>query len=287
MKWSGRKEPVQACQTEFQDPCDSPGTRKNLKRIMAVTRPPSWSCCCSQKKGTLKGALKRGVCCVCRCARGSSRRECCRSQSDIADVTRSARRLLVRRPSSSLSMNHVPKRLVSTAARRASVSSSTSTFPPKESFTVSKDALVKEEFNPETWAALQPPPSTALSAFAHRIGLASILTSTDLIQQVCTHSSFLTLYRHHHPTNPVSKSNAQLSLLGNSLMGLFATEYIHAKYPYLPTRVLKAAVTAHVGTASCASVAQEMGASQLLRWHRIVCRLLFYKIILFFILHIA
>ena len=206
--------------------------------------------------------------------------------SDIADVTRSARQLLVRRPSSSLSMNHVPKRFVSTAARRASVSPSTSTFPPKESFAVSKDALVKDDFNPETWAALQPPPSTALSAFAHRIGLASILTSTDLIQQVCTHSSFSTLYR-HHPTNPVPKSNAQLSLLGNSLMGLFATEYIHAKYPYLPTRVLKAAVTAHVGTASCASVAQEMGASQLLRWHRTVCRLLFYKSPLFLILHIV
>ena len=184
-------------------------------------------------------------------------------------------------------MNHVPKRLVSTAARRVSVSSSSSTFPPKESFTVSKDTLVKEEFNPETWAALQPPPSTALSAFAHRIGLASILTSTDLIQQVCTHSSFFTLYHHHHPTNPVLKSNAQLSLLGNSLMGLFATEYIHAKYPYLPTRVFKAAVTAHVGTASCASVAQEMGASQLLRWHRTVCRLLFYKSPLFLILHIV
>ena len=179
------------------------------------------------------------------------------------------------------SMNHVPKRLVSTAARLASVSpASTSVFPPKESFTVSKDALVKEEFNPETWAALQPPPSTALSAFAHRIGLASILTSTDIIQQACTHSSFLTLYRHHHPTNPVPKTNAQLSTLGNSLMGLFATEYIHVKYPYLPTRVLKAVVTAHVGTTSCASAAQEMGASQLLRWHRTVCCPLLYIIIL-------
>ena len=174
-------------------------------------------------------------------------------------------------------MNHVPKRLVSTAARLVSVSpASTSTFPPKESFSVSKDALVKEEFNPETWAALQPPPLTALSAFAHRIGLASILTSTDLIQQACTHSSFLTLYRRHYPTNPVPKANAQLSSLGNSLMGLFAAEYIHAKYPYLPTRVLKAAVTAHVGTTSCASAAQEMGASQLLRWHRTVCLFLFY-----------
>ena len=182
-------------------------------------------------------------------------------------------------------MNHVPKRLVSTAARLASVSpASSSTFPPKESFTVSKDALVKEEFNPDTWAALQPPPSTALSAFAHRIGLSSILTSTDLIQQACTHPSFLTLYRHHHPTNPVPNTNAQLSTLGNSLMGLFATEYIYAKYPYLPTRVLKAAVTAHVGTTSCASVAQEMGASQLLRWYRAVCPFLSCIIFSFFLM---
>ena len=181
-----------------------------------------------------------------------------------------------------LPMNHVPKRLVSTAARIASVSpASTSSFPPKESFAVAKVALVKEEFNPETWAALQPPPPTALSAFAHRIGLASILTSTDLIQQTCTHSSFLTLYRHQHPTNPVPKTNAQFSTLGNSLMGLFATEYIHAKYPYLPTRVLKLVVTAHVGTTSCASVAQEMGAPQLLRWHRTVCLFLLYSNILF------
>lgn len=53
-------------------------------------------------------------------------------------------------------------------------------------------------------------------------------------------------------------------------MGLFASEYLHASYPYLPTRVLKAAVTAHVGPLTCASVAQEMGATSLLRWHRTV-----------------
>lgn len=206
----------------------------------------------------------------------------CLRPADIADITQQlARTVLI------LKMNHVPRRLVSTAARLASVSpASTSTFPPERSFTVSKDALVKEEFNPETWAALQPPPPTALSAFAHRIGLASILTSTDLIQQVCTHSSFLTLYHRHHPSNPAPNTNAQLSTLGNSLMGLFATEYIHAKYPYLPTRVLKAAVTAHVGTSSCASTAQEMGASQLLRWHRTVCRFLSYPW-LSLMLHIA
>lgn len=53
-------------------------------------------------------------------------------------------------------------------------------------------------------------------------------------------------------------------------MGLFATEHIHAAYPFLPTRVLKAAVTACVGPLSCANVAQEIGAAPLLRWHRTV-----------------
>jgi dsRNA-specific ribonuclease len=56
--------------------------------------------------------------------------------------------------------------------------------------------------------------------------------------------------------------------MGNSLMGLFASEYLHASYPHLPLRVLKAAVSAHVGPLTCASVAQEMGATPLLRWHR-------------------
>jgi len=52
-------------------------------------------------------------------------------------------------------------------------------------------------------------------------------------------------------------------------MGIFASEFIFAAYPYLPTRVLKAAVTAHVGALSCASVAQEMGATPLVRWSRV------------------
>jgi large subunit ribosomal protein L44 len=49
---------------------------------------------------------------------------------------------------------------------------------------------------------------------------------------------------------------------------MFASEFLFAAYPYLPTRVLKAAVTAHVGPLTCASVAQEMGATPLVRWHR-------------------
>lgn len=167
-------------------------------------------------------------------------------------------------------MVHVQKRLVSSAARIASVSTANlPKFPPKDSLYVKRE-IPKAPFEPDTWAALQPPPPSALSAFAHRIGLASLLSTTELIQQTCTHSSFTPFHHHHNPHDPKPDTNSQLAAIGNSLMGLFATEHLHASYPYLPTRVMKAAVTAHVGPLTCASVAQEMGATPLLRWHRSV-----------------
>ncbi|KAJ8095268.1 54S ribosomal protein L3 mitochondrial [Marasmius tenuissimus] len=164
-------------------------------------------------------------------------------------------------------MGHVQRRLLSTATRISSVSTShLPKFPPKESLFV--PGTEATTFNPDEWAALQPPPPSALSAFAHRIGLSSVLDSTDTIQQACTHHSFLQLYQQHKPRASTPATNAQLAAIGNSLMGLFATEYVRASYPYLPTRVLKAAVSAHVGSLTCANVAQEMGATPLLRWHR-------------------
>lgn len=171
-------------------------------------------------------------------------------------------------------MGHAQKRLalkVKNAAKVAAVSTvHLPKFPPPEALRPRNLELPTAPFEPETWADAQSPPPSALSAFAHRIGLASVLTSTELIQQACTHSSFVSLHQHHFPDLPKPATNAQLATIGNSLMGLFATEHINATYPYLPTRVLKAAVTAHVGPMSCASVAQEMGAAPLLRWRRTV-----------------
>jgi len=93
----------------------------------------------------------------------------------------------------------------------------------------------------------------------------------DVVLQACTHPSFLHLWKQHNPNSgKTPQTNGQLAAIGNSLMGLFATEWLRATYPYLPTRVLKAAVTAHVGPLTCANVAQEMGATPLLRWHRMV-----------------
>ncbi|KIY53000.1 hypothetical protein FISHEDRAFT_34441 [Fistulina hepatica ATCC 64428] len=172
------------------------------------------------------------------------------------------------------------------AAKMPSVSiAEIADFPPKSAVFLAKK-IPGAGFDAELWAAAQPPPSTALVAFAHRIGLASVLlpelgTDTDLVLQTLTHRSFLPLYlRLYPPGQRVSKetgslkhnslplTNAQLEQIGNSLLGMFATEYLMATYPYLPTRVLKAAVTAYVGPQSCASIAKEIGASNLVRWWR-------------------
>ena len=172
-------------------------------------------------------------------------------------------------------MGHVQKRLASTAAKLAHVSVSTlKQFPPKEAVVarVSKTHSSREPtfFHAETWGALQPPPPAALTAFAHRIGVASIIPTADIVQQACTHPSILSLYDQFRPSDPRPAVNGNLESLGNSLLGLFATEFVNSTFPHLPTRVLKAAVSAYVGPSTCANVAREMGASPLIRWHRLV-----------------
>jgi large subunit ribosomal protein L44 len=164
-------------------------------------------------------------------------------------------------------MGHVSKRLYSSASKLAVSTSQLKQFPPKEAI-LRPDSGKPNFFDPESWATLQPPPTSALTAFAHRIGLANVLSSADVVRRACTHKSFVNLHAKYYPSSPTPPTNANLATLGNALMGLFASEHLHAAYPHLPTRVLKAAVSAHVGPLTCASVAQEMGAVPLLRWHR-------------------
>ena len=125
-------------------------------------------------------------------------------------------------------------------------------------------------FDARSWAASQSAPRSTLSAFAHRIGLANVVPSTDAIQQACTHSSFVQLHTQQHPDQPLPATNASLAVLGNSLLGLFATEYVNSSYPHLPTRVMKAAVSAYAGPTTCANLARELGVTPILRWHRSV-----------------
>ncbi|KAH8116278.1 ribonuclease III [Phellopilus nigrolimitatus] len=163
-------------------------------------------------------------------------------------------------------MAQAVKSLASRAAQIASTpASSLRQFPPKEAIF---NATQPVHFSPEVWANLQKPPASALAAFAHRIGLAKVVHNSDEILQACTHSSYPSFYATHNPGEATLHSNANLSTTGNSLLGLFATEYLHAAYPHLPTRVLKAAVSAYVGPLTCATIAKEMGATPLLRWNR-------------------
>ena len=163
-------------------------------------------------------------------------------------------------------MASVQRRLALAAAKLASVPLSTlKQFPPKEAIAASSSST----FSPETWAALQPPLPSALSALSHRIGFGSVLQIPEL-EQACTHPSVLPLHAKRHPNQKPPPANGNLSNLGNALLGLFASEFVVASYPHLPTRVVKAAVSAYVGPNTCANVATEVGAAPLLRWCRMV-----------------
>jgi len=160
-------------------------------------------------------------------------------------------------------MAHAQRRIASAAKKLASVPlSSVRTFPPKDALAASSST-----FSPETWAALQPPPPSSLSALSHRIGFGTVLQLPEL-EQACTHPSVLPLFAKRHPSQKPPPTNGNLSTLGNALLGLFASEFVTASYPHLPTRVVRAAVSAYVGPNTCANVAKEVGAAPLLRWYR-------------------
>lgn len=89
-----------------------------------------------------------------------------------------------------------------------------------------------------------------------------------LLRQACTHDSFARYHNAMYPLESPPPTNGMLASLGNSLLGLFATEYLNASYPHLPTRALKAATNAYVGHMTCVNVATEIGVGPLVRWQR-------------------
>lgn len=164
-------------------------------------------------------------------------------------------------------MIHGQRRLLSTISKKVANPSPRHIIPPEAKVFRGQKA---QPFNPEEWIYRLPPPPTALTAFAHRIGLTDSLADPVIIQQICIHPSFVTFLQNKNKKEPIPPSNAALASLGNALLGLFATEYVHSKFPHLPTRVVKAVVSAYVGPLTCASLAQELGAAHLLRWDRTV-----------------
>lgn len=162
---------------------------------------------------------------------------------------------------------------------------------------------------PELYAAIRPPPVAAFAALTSRLGLipSSVDAATRerrirLVHQACTHPSFQALVDkvqaspadlQLEPSATVSglakkagsnaldavqflsqqgavEHHAALATVGNSLLGMLATEFLHLRYPNLPTRVLKAAVSAYVGPQTLADVGAQLGlAGQgILRWNK-------------------
>lgn len=162
---------------------------------------------------------------------------------------------------------------------------------------------------PELYAAIRPPPVAAFAALTSRLGLipSSVDPATRerrirLVHQACTHPSFQALVDkvkaspanlQLEPSATVSglakkaganeldavqflsqeggvEHHAVFATVGNSLLGMLATEFLHLRYPNLPTRVLKAAVSAYVGPQTLADVGAELGlAGQgILRWNK-------------------
>ena len=169
-------------------------------------------------------------------------------------------------------MGYAQRKVATTASKLAHVSAQhLKALPPKHSLAASRaSGAPPAVFDARSWAASQPSPRSTLAAFAHRIGLANVVPSQDVIQQACTHPSFVSLHSQQHPDQPLPATNASLAVLGNSLLGLFATEYVNSSYPHLPTRVMKAAVSAYAGPTTCANLARELGVTPILRWHRSV-----------------
>lgn len=64
--------------------------------------------------------------------------------------------------------------------------------------------------------------------------------------------------------------NASMASLGNSLLGLIASEYLHLRFPNLPNRVLKAALSAYVGPTTLSDVGAELGVTgqNIVRWDK-------------------
>ncbi|EIW72611.1 hypothetical protein TREMEDRAFT_70764 [Tremella mesenterica DSM 1558] len=103
---------------------------------------------------------------------------------------------------------------------------------------------------------------SALSALLSRLSLPPSTSLHPTLQACLTHPSFVTSSTDASGSTAESEeiqTNEVLSSLGNSLLGLFASEKLAVQYPLLPTEALKLAVTAFVGPHACFSVARELG----------------------------
>ncbi|KAF9436664.1 hypothetical protein BGZ76_003348 [Entomortierella beljakovae] len=101
-------------------------------------------------------------------------------------------------------------------------------------------------------------PSSAVVAFAHRLGLNN-LKDKSLLMRIVTHPSY---------ERVGVQTNAGLSTLGGNVMEMYILELLHAKYPKLPTQALQEAVRTFTRTSTLELMAKEFGVDDVARWVR-------------------
>lgn len=143
---------------------------------------------------------------------------------------------------------------VCSSSSRISIKAPPTEAKGKRSVNSADDSSSLPLFNAKEWASSVPIRESSLVALAHRLGLS---VDIDQVEKACTHSSF------HETSN-----NSELESIGNTFLGLVATEHLHLTYPNLPLKPLKAAVSMLVGPKTCAAVSREWGAHSFLRWRR-------------------
>ncbi|KAJ3086199.1 hypothetical protein HK102_013418 [Quaeritorhiza haematococci] len=131
--------------------------------------------------------------------------------------------------------------------------SSASANPQQNAF---NPKLQQEEFEEQS---ISQPTTTSESAkfaaFAARTGLK--FDNPQLLVEALTHKSY-----RKDPDNV----NDRLAFLGERVLNLYATEYIHLKYPKLPVDAIESAVNAYVGLKASASVGLSFGVQNVMRW---------------------
>lgn len=140
------------------------------------------------------------------------------------------------------------RRLAKTPLRRyAPVRALSSTAP-----------VLKQKRLPAPEDPYTPP---ALSAMLARLSLPPSPKLQASLLACLTHPSFTKVDEAGNPIDSTfeTETNELLASLGNSLLGLFASEEIAARYPNMPSTALSSAVTSFVGPAALVSVGRELG----------------------------
>jgi dsRNA-specific ribonuclease len=117
------------------------------------------------------------------------------------------------------------------------------------------------------------PESTTITALGGRLGLSALNTQT--LKQALTHKSveeeennasleFIgkILYTQRKRTTRILTINK----IGRRVAGLFATEYLHCKYPMLHQGALNTTLRSYIGNKSLSKIASEVGLQHSISW---------------------